>query len=214
MHRLSHEYPFWNRSGGADHVFFLTTDRGGCWRPWATQHSLIVSYLGFRAAEGYFGFEERLKWPRQPANDRNNAYSVRRGSEALGLDCYTAGKDVVVPVDAAIGGAEEAKLPAPKQPFACKRGPHKVLLFMGGSMTTPGLEELRSPTHDSRRAAPVWQGPARRPTAARRRRRASRASEPRITGLLWSRMFSRPGPRWGSTLKGLSLERQSSPSRP
>ena len=48
---LMHAYPYWNRSAGTDHVFFLTTDRGGCWKPWATQHSIIISYLGFRASE-------------------------------------------------------------------------------------------------------------------------------------------------------------------
>ena len=90
--KLSWEYPFWNRTGGTDHVFFLTTDRGGCWKPWALQDSLIISYLGFRASEGYFGFEERLMWPRQGPNNRNNAYSIRPGSEALDLDCYVEGK--------------------------------------------------------------------------------------------------------------------------
>lgn len=141
VHYLSHSFPYWNRSAGVDHVFFLTTDRGGCWRPWALQHSLIVSYLGFRASEAYFGFEERLRWPRQGPNTRNNAYSVKPGAEALGLDCYTEGKDVVVPVDAQIGAAEEAKLPAPNAPFKCKTGPFKVLLFMGGSMTNMGRIE-------------------------------------------------------------------------
>ena len=141
VHHLSHAYPYWNRSAGTDHVFFLTTDRGGCWKPWALQHSIIITYLGFRASEGYFGFEERLKWPPQGPNDRNNAYSVKRGSEALGLDCYVPNKDVAVPVDAAIGGAEEAKLPLVGTPFECKRGPHKVLLFMGGSMTNMGRVE-------------------------------------------------------------------------
>ena len=139
--KLSWEYPFWNRTGGTDHVFFLTTDRGGCWKPWALQDSLIISYLGFRASEGYFGFEERLMWPRQGPNNRNNAYSIRPGSEALDLDCYVEGKDVVVPVDAAIGATEEAKLPKWREPFQCKRGPHKVLLFMGGSMTNMGRAE-------------------------------------------------------------------------
>jgi len=138
---LRHAYPYWNRSAGTDHIFFLTTDRGGCWKPWALQHSMIISYLGFRASEAYFGFEERLEWPRRGPQTRNNAYSTRRGAESLGLDCYVAHKDVVVPVDANIGPKEEAKLPAPGTPFACKRGPHKVLLFMGGSMQNMGRIE-------------------------------------------------------------------------
>ena len=30
-------YPYWNRSSGTDHVFFLTTDRSGCWKPKALE---------------------------------------------------------------------------------------------------------------------------------------------------------------------------------
>ena len=45
---LSHNYPYWNRTAGTDHIFFLTTDRAGCWKPWAVQNSLIITYLGFR----------------------------------------------------------------------------------------------------------------------------------------------------------------------
>ena len=82
VHRLRHAYPYWNRSAGTDHIFFLTTDRGGCWKPWALQHSMIISYLGFRASEAYFGFEERLEWPRRGPQTRNNAYSTRRGARA------------------------------------------------------------------------------------------------------------------------------------
>ena len=48
---------------------------------------------------------------------------------------------MVVPVDAAIGRAEELKLPVHGVPFACKRGPQKVLLFMGGSMSNMGRVE-------------------------------------------------------------------------
>ena len=48
---LTHEYPYWNRSAGTDHYFFLTTDRGGCWKPWALKQSIVISYLGFRASE-------------------------------------------------------------------------------------------------------------------------------------------------------------------
>jgi len=142
VHHLSHAYPYWNRTGGADHIFFLTTDRSGCWKPFAVQASIIIGYLGFRASEGYFGFEERLMWPRQGPNRRNNAYSLTPGNEALALDCYRPGQDVVVPVDASIGASEVQKLPHPGEEgsFRCLTT-YEVLLFMGGSMTNMGRIE-------------------------------------------------------------------------
>ena len=139
-HHLQHSYPYWNRSAGRDHVFFLTTDRAGCWKPWALQHSIIVTYLGFPASEGYFGFEERLRWPRRGPNRRNNAYSVRPGSEALELDCYVPTKDVVVPVDAQVGGSEEAKLHRPGAAYTCNTA-RSTLMFMGGAMSNMGRVE-------------------------------------------------------------------------
>ena len=48
---LVHAYPYWNRSQGRDHVFFLTTDRAGCWKPFAIKESIIITTLGFPAAE-------------------------------------------------------------------------------------------------------------------------------------------------------------------
>ena len=137
---MSVAHPFWNRSGGTDHVFFLTTDRGGCWKPWVLQHSIIISYFGFTAPEAYFGFEERLRWPVRGPNRRNNAYDVRPGSVATELACYDAHKDVVVPVDVALGRREEAKLPRPGDEYACNTR-RRVLLFMGGSMQNMGRTE-------------------------------------------------------------------------
>ena len=139
---LMHAYPYWNRSQGADHVFFLTTDRAGCWKPFAIKNSIIITTLGFPAAEAYFGFESRLRWPRKGPQRRNNAYDTRRGSPATELDCYVPGKDVVVPVDAIVGRPEVAKLPRPGETFAC-RPPRKakVLMFMGGAMSNMGRVE-------------------------------------------------------------------------
>ena len=47
---LRDSYPYWNRSRGADHVFFLTTDRAGCWKPFAIKESIIITTLGAAAA--------------------------------------------------------------------------------------------------------------------------------------------------------------------
>jgi len=137
---LRFTYPYWNRSKGTDHIFFLTTDRSGCWKPWELQHSLIVTYLGFPASEAYFGFEERLRWPPQGPNRRNNAYDTKKGSVATELACYDPNKDVVVPVDAAIGAKEEAKLPLPQVEYRCTPR-RKTLMFMGGSMQNMGRVE-------------------------------------------------------------------------
>jgi len=141
---LREQYPYWNRTRGEDHVFFLTTDRAGCWKPYEIQHSLIITYLGFPAAEAYFGFEERLLWGANPAGPqrRNNAYDTRVGSVATELPCYVPGKDVVVPVDTLVKPSEEAKLPRPSTPYVCagKRG-KRTLLHMGGSMSNMGRIE-------------------------------------------------------------------------
>ncbi len=133
-------YPYWNRTNGTDHVFFLTTDRAGCWKPWELEHSIIITYLGFPAPEAYFGFEERLQWPVRGPNRRNNAYDVSRGSVATELACYDPKKDVVVPVDASIGADEEAKLPRPGAPYTCNTR-RRTLMFMGGSMQNMGRVE-------------------------------------------------------------------------
>ena len=114
----------------------------GCWKPFAIQQSIIITYLGFPASEAYFGFEERLRWPRQGPNRRNNAYDVRRGSPATELDCYVPGKDVVVPVDAVISQDELRKLPRPAVPFTCRPPQRaKTLMFMGGAMSNMGRVE-------------------------------------------------------------------------
>ena len=156
---LRSAYPYWNRSQGADHVFFLTTDRAGCWKPHAIKESIILTTLGFPAPEAYFGFEQRLRWPRQGPQRRNNAYDTRRGSPATELDCYVPGKDVVVPVDAIVGPAELSKLPRPGATFAC-RPPRqaKTLLFMGGAMSNMGRIEYSQGVRQA--TAPTQQGAA------------------------------------------------------
>ena len=47
VRRIRREYPFWNRSLGADHVFMTTQDLGGCWVSPELRRSIIVSHFGF-----------------------------------------------------------------------------------------------------------------------------------------------------------------------
>jgi len=141
---LASEYPFWRRSGGRDHIFFLTTDRAGCWKPFELNQSIVLTYLGFSAPEANFGFEERLRWGANPSGPerRNNAYDTREGSVATTLPCYVPGQDVVVPVDTEVKAADQAKSPRPGAPYQCAGRAGKLkLLHMGGSMQNMGRIE-------------------------------------------------------------------------
>ena len=44
---ISTRYPFWNRTNGADHVFFTTQDLGGCWIHPSMRNAIIISHFGF-----------------------------------------------------------------------------------------------------------------------------------------------------------------------
>jgi hypothetical protein len=47
-------FPFWNRSAGADHVFFTTQDLGGCFVSPSMHNSIIVSQFGFVASAPFW----------------------------------------------------------------------------------------------------------------------------------------------------------------
>ncbi|KAL1518793.1 hypothetical protein AB1Y20_003073 [Prymnesium parvum] len=52
---------FWNRHGGADHVFFTTQDLGGCYfSPAAMARTIVVSHFGFTG--GLADFMSQLRW--------------------------------------------------------------------------------------------------------------------------------------------------------
>ena len=42
---------------GADHIFFSTQDKGGCWVPAALRRSIVVSYFGYTQPMVFFGHE-------------------------------------------------------------------------------------------------------------------------------------------------------------
>ena len=45
--QLRAAYPFWNASGGRDHVFLLSHDEGGCWAPHEmAASSVLLSHWG------------------------------------------------------------------------------------------------------------------------------------------------------------------------
>ena len=44
---IRHSFPFFNRTRGADHVFWSTQDLGGCVLPTEIRSSIVVSHFGF-----------------------------------------------------------------------------------------------------------------------------------------------------------------------
>ena len=45
-HWLQHQYPFWNRTAGRDHIWLVSHDEGSCWVPVELRRSIILSHWG------------------------------------------------------------------------------------------------------------------------------------------------------------------------
>ena len=43
---LQQAWPFWNRTGGQDHVWAVTHDEASCWVPGELRRSIILSHWG------------------------------------------------------------------------------------------------------------------------------------------------------------------------
>lgn len=83
---ISRLYPFWNRSGGADHLWPFFHDEGGCYAPAALRRALLLTHWG-RAQPRPNGSSEYHLWRVRPHARR--MYGWRR--------CYDPCKDLVLP---------------------------------------------------------------------------------------------------------------------
>ncbi|KAL1525144.1 hypothetical protein AB1Y20_020015 [Prymnesium parvum] len=125
---IASRYPFWNRTGGADHIFFTSQDMGGCWVPSSLRQSIVVSHFGFTASEGLWMNATAWGTARKDRRIRYDTFAQPA--------CYTPNKDVVAPVLLEISNAD---LEGSKAQFFCEcegrgqchRG-SKTLLFMSG----------------------------------------------------------------------------------
>ena len=84
--------PFWDRHGGADHVFFSTNDRGGCGLHQTSAKAIFLSHFGL------LGSFELMRTISQAASRMQDAdVSTLAKMVGGGEWCFAPHKDVVVP---------------------------------------------------------------------------------------------------------------------
>lgn len=86
-------YPFWNASGGADHVWLMLHDEGPCFAPRAIRPSILLTHYGYWAASprawGTFDDDHFLRFP--------GFYRRYLGDDPRTPGaCFTRGKDLVI----------------------------------------------------------------------------------------------------------------------
>ena len=86
LHYLSHTFPYWNASGGADHLWPFTHDEGACYAPAALSNATLLVHWG-RTHLRPNGSSEYHLWRVKPHAKR--MYGWER--------CYDACKDLVLP---------------------------------------------------------------------------------------------------------------------
>jgi len=86
LRHLRTAYPYWNRSGGADHLWPFTHDEGACYAPAALRNATLLVHWG-RTTPSPNGSSEYHLWRVKPWG--REMYGWRR--------CYDPCKDVVLP---------------------------------------------------------------------------------------------------------------------
>jgi hypothetical protein len=85
--------PYWNASGGRDHVWTMLHDEGPCFCPRALRPSILLTHYGYYAAKprpwGTFADDNFLL-------DRG-FYARHLGDPAAPTPCFERGKDLVIP---------------------------------------------------------------------------------------------------------------------
>lgn len=96
-HWLRAHHPYWDRKGGADHIWLVTHDEGSCWVPAAIRPSIILSHWGRKGknhtSDTAYGPDDYSANTKHPHWDPKG-FLPRLGDHA----CYEPGKDMVVPL--------------------------------------------------------------------------------------------------------------------
>ena len=122
LEQLRTELPYWNASGGADHIFLFSHDEGACWAPHEiARKAILLTHWGRMDVNKDSSSrypQDNWKWPveysvRAPWGERWDfarevAQASRRGAALRGSlaligehKCYDPAKDLVIPVLAA-----------------------------------------------------------------------------------------------------------------
>ena len=94
QHWVRSSFPYWDRSGGRDHVFFLSSDSGGCAQGGEGERPILLSHWGLLGSKRVM--DPRVGWSRDFSSDAQVLGELRQRRW-----CFSPHKDVVVP---AFGG--------------------------------------------------------------------------------------------------------------
>ncbi|KAL1519387.1 hypothetical protein AB1Y20_022912 [Prymnesium parvum] len=137
-------YPFWNASGGVDHVWMMLHDEGPCLCPREIRPSILLTHYGYYAerpkAWTTFADDNFLSSPR--------FYQTYLGDARHPTRCFTPGKDIVIPPWKYPGfwraGLSKAKIA--RQPHRKRRN----FVFFAGEL---GRQRAKSYSHQLRQTA-------------------------------------------------------------
>ncbi|GBF96649.1 exostosin-like glycosyltransferase [Raphidocelis subcapitata] len=91
-------HPYWNRTGGADHVWLFAHDEGACWAPREVyERSIILTHWGRMDPDHESGTS--YGQDNYTADVTDDPFLPRGYTHLIkGHPCYTPGKDLVIPL--------------------------------------------------------------------------------------------------------------------
>lgn len=131
-HYVRRHYPYWERSGGRDHIFWTTSDKGGCGLGHAASNAIIVSHWGLVGT--WRKMQPRHRHHEDWADETRLAEQLRAGAM-----CFAPHKDVVVPtywrdVADGRGSSDDSPLGDSEPPAPWEERETPRLLYFGGSI--------------------------------------------------------------------------------
>ncbi|KAK9909083.1 hypothetical protein WJX75_006916 [Coccomyxa subellipsoidea] len=124
---LETELPYWNRTGGRDHIWLISHDEASCWAPSEIRPSIILSHWGRKALE----HQSYTAYPDDNYSDDGVHPEWRpEGWRHIieGHPCYNPDKDLIIP--AFVPPARILPSPLTGAP----EGPRPILLFFRGDV--------------------------------------------------------------------------------